>query len=114
MEFFTNRCTIFFSREYECLASDAMHVSRSIRHEQNVLVIQPYIKWGPRKSVVKPDIQLKEAEALINSLDTWSIQQSIKVGLLNYEKNTFFGKGKIAELRDLLQKFASSANRVIK
>lgn len=94
------------------LVSDTMHVTRNIRHEQNVLIIQPYIKWGPTKSVVKPEVQLQEAEALINSLDTWSIQQSMKVGLLSYDKNTFFGRGKIAEIRKMLVKFAESDKKV--
>lgn len=91
-----------------------MHVSRSIRHEQNVLVIQPYIKWGPRKSVVKPDVQLKEAEALIKSLDQWNIQQTLKIPLLNYDKRTFFGKGKIAELHTLVKQLAAANKKVIR
>lgn len=90
-----------------------MHVSRSIRHEQNVLVIQPYVKWGPKKSVVTPDIQMKEAEALIKSLDTWSIQHSMKVGLLNYDKSSFFGKGKIAELKEMLHQFMMKDKKVL-
>lgn len=102
----------FFS-DYEGLANVAMHVSRNIRHEQNVLIIQPYIKWGLHKSVINPSIQIQEAEALISSLDTWAIQQSIKVGLLSYEKSTFFGRGKIGELRELIRKHASSGSKVI-
>lgn len=89
-----------------------MHVSRSIRYEQNVLIIQPYIKWGPRKSTVKPDVKLREAEALIKSLDTWSIQKSMKVGLLTLHEVSFFGRGKIAEIVEMLQEHAKTGNRV--
>lgn len=93
-------------REYEGLASEAMHVSRSIHHEQNVLIIQPYIKWGPNRSVVPVALQLEETEALIKSLDNWNIHESIKVGLLNFDKHTFFGKGKLEELRKMVHRIS--------
>lgn len=89
-----------------------MHVSRSIRNEQNVLVIQPYIKWGPKRSVIPAEIQLQEAEALIRSLDTWSIQQSLKIGLTTFDRHTFFGKGKLVELKDLVQQINNTGSQV--
>lgn len=89
-----------------------MHVSRSIRNEQNVLVIRPYIKWGPKKSVVSADIQLQEAEALIRSLNTWSIQQNLKISLVSFDRQTFFGKGKLIELRDLVQQLNNAGSKV--
>lgn len=89
-----------------------MHVSRSIQNEQNVLVIQPYIKWGPKKSVVPADIQLQEAEALIRSLDTWAIHQSLTIGLTSFDRQTFFGKGKLIELRDLVRQINSTGAQV--
>lgn len=87
-----------------------MHVTRSIRNEQNVLVIQPYIKWGPRKAVVKPDVKLLEAEDLIRSLDTWKIQESLKIGMENYDKKALFGKGKLEELQKIIKKFQVNNN----
>lgn len=77
----------------------------SIRSEENILVIQPFIKWGPGKSNVSPDIKLKEAEDLIRSLDTWSITQSIKVPLIGFGKRTFFGRGKLDELRTSVKRY---------
>lgn len=97
--------------EYECLANDAMHVSRSIQHEQNVLVIQPYIKWGPRKSAVPVDLRLQEAKDLIKSLDNWNIQDSIKVGLLNIQNKSYFGKGKLTELRNAIHRYNEESGK---
>lgn len=90
--------------DYERIANDAMHVTRGIRNEQNVLIIQPYIKWGPKRSDVPADVKLLEAEDLIRSLDTWKIQQSIKVGLISFNKATIFGSGKLEELQLLVKK----------
>lgn len=83
------------------MASEAMHVTKNIRSEQNVLIIQPYIKWGPKKSVTTPDLKLQEAEDLIRSLDTWSIRKSVKVGLETFDKTSLFGRGKLEELRQM-------------
>lgn len=67
-------------------------------------MIQPYIKWGPSKSNVSPDIKLQEAEDLIRSLDTWNINDSLKVPLVGFKKHTFFGRGKIDEIRRMVVK----------
>lgn len=89
-----------------------MHVVKSIRNDQNVLIIQPYIKWGPKKSPTPPDLKLQEAEALIRSLDKWSIEETVKVGLLNFDKKTFFGKGQLEELIKLKKKIDETKNQV--
>lgn len=91
----------FIPSEYDTLASEALSTGKSIHHEENVLVIQPYIKWGPKKPTVSPDIKLQETEDLIRSLDTWNISKSIKVPLVTFDKRTFFGRGKIDELSRL-------------
>lgn len=91
--------------EYEAIASEALGRQNCIRNEENILVIQPYIKWGPNKSDVSPDIKLQEAKDLIHSLDAWSISESIKVPLVGYGKRTFFGRGKVDELRKLSKKY---------
>lgn len=90
---------------YEAIASEALGRSKSIRSEENVLLIQPYIKWGPNKSNVSPDIKLQEAEDLIKSLDTWNISDSVKVPMVGFGKHTFFGRGKIDELRRMVVKY---------
>lgn len=91
--------------EYEAIAAEALGKQRSIRSEENILVLQPYIKWGPQKSNISPDIKLQEAEDLIRSLDAWKITESIKVPLVGFAKRTFFGRGKIDELKQLARKY---------
>ncbi|XP_055319397.1 putative GTP-binding protein 6 [Sitodiplosis mosellana] len=85
--------------EYNALLHEAFGMRKSIQCEENVFVIQPYVKWGPNKSNVSPDIKLKEAEDLIRSLDTWNITESIKVPLIGFGLRTFFGRGKMDELK---------------
>lgn len=82
-----------------------MHVTTKIQVEQNVLIIQPYVKWGPTKSPTSPKLKLQEAEDLIRSLDNWNIQESKLVGLMNFDKKTLFGRGKLDELQKLAKKY---------
>lgn len=82
-----------------------MNVTQSIRSEQNVLIIQPYVKWGPKKSNVTPDMKLIEAEDLIRSLETWTIRESVKVGLESFDSHQLFGRGKSEELKQLSRKY---------
>lgn len=96
------------------MASEAMHVTKNVRSEQNVLVIQPYIKWGPKKSITTPDLKLQEAEDLIRSLDTWNIQDSIKVGLTSFDKTTLFGSGKLAELKQMSKRYNNDMHKKVK
>lgn len=99
--------------EYEALASEALGRINSICSEENILIIQPYIKWGPKMSNVSPDIKLQEAEDLIRSLDTWRIIESVKVPLLGFGKRTFFGTGKLNELRTLSKRYNSDFNHKV-
>lgn len=99
---------------YDAVITEALGKFRSIQSEENILVLQPYIKWGPKKSNVSPDIKLQEAEDLIRSLDTWDISQSIKVPLVGFGKKTFFGRGKIDELKKLVKKDKECYNRRVR
>ena len=90
-----------------------MHVvTQKILQHQNVFLIQPYIKWGPRKISVKPEHQLAEAESLVRTLPNWKVEISIKVPVENMERRTLFGSGKIEELRAMIQKSNESGNRI--
>lgn len=90
-------------QDYDLIVNSTMHVTKAITNEQNVFVIQPYIKWGPKKTNVNPDLQLREAESLIRSLPKWNIQESIKIPLESFSKKSFFGSGKLQELRDKIR-----------
>lgn len=91
-----------------------MHVTTNILNEQWVMVIQPYVKWGPRKSVTSPELKLQEAEALVRSLPRWAIVNSVKVPLESLDKRTLFGKGKLEEIRQSINKLRGSGGKVIK
>lgn len=101
----------FDDREYDVVASNAMNVSNRLI-EQKVLVVQPYIKWGPRKSAVKPEHMHQEADALVRSIPSWSIVDSVRVGLESLDKKTLFGSGKLEELRGLISELKTTKDRV--
>lgn len=103
----------FFSSEYESLAKEALGITTAIQNEENVLIIQPFIKWGPKKSDVSVDIKLQEAEDLIRSLDTWHIAESITVPLLSFTGQAVFGRGKLDELRRLSKKYNGDIKRKV-
>lgn len=99
--------------EYSHLIKEAIGVQSEISSEQNVLVIQPYVKFGEHKSHVPPKVRLAEANDLIRSLDTWSIIESIKVPLNAFGKQMLFGTGKIDELRALVKKYNGDPKRKV-
>lgn len=79
-----------------------------------MLIIQPYVKWGPNKSDISADIKLKEAKDLIQSLDTWNISECIKVPLITFAKRTLFGRGKIDELRKLSKRYNGDEEKKVR
>ncbi|XP_055905556.1 putative GTP-binding protein 6 [Eupeodes corollae] len=96
-------------RDYEEVANTAMNLSHGQNIEQNIFVIQPYVKWGSKKSASNPDLQLKEAEALVHSLPNCNVQLSMKVPLESLEKRVLFGSGKLEELKKIVSKGRSGA-----
>lgn len=81
-----------------------MHVvTKKILNQQNVLLIQPYIKWGPRKTAVKPENQLAEAESLVRTLPNWNVEISMKVSVDSMERKMLFGSGKLEEIKAMMQ-----------
>jgi GTP-binding protein HflX len=81
-----------------------MHVvTQKILNQQRVMLIQPYIKWGPKKSHVKPEHQLAEAESLVRTLPNWKVEISLKVPVENFDRKTLFGTGKLDELKVMIQ-----------
>ncbi|XP_050420638.1 putative GTP-binding protein 6 [Adelges cooleyi] len=74
-------------------------ISRELKLEKTghqVLVIQPYIKWGVKKDrATTPEIKLAESESLINTLRDWKVRDSMKIGVTAYRRQTFLGPGSI-------------------
>ncbi|XP_050069473.1 putative GTP-binding protein 6 [Anopheles maculipalpis] len=98
-----NRSELIEDREYDTVASTAMHVTKHILNVQHVVIIQPYIKWGPRKNPTKPELLLQEAEALVRSLPRWNIELTMKVPVETLDKRQLFGTGKLEELKGIIQ-----------
>ncbi|XP_972507.3 putative GTP-binding protein 6 [Tribolium castaneum] len=72
---------------------------------RNCYIIQPYIKWGPQKlQGITPIEQLDEAKALVNTLPSWNIQDSISVPLESFDKKTLFKSGSLDKLRQIIRK----------
>nr|XP_029731787.1 putative GTP-binding protein 6 [Aedes albopictus] len=98
--------------EYDAVVNSAMRVQKRLQNEQNVLVIQPYVKWGPKKSGSQPEYQLQEAEALVRSLPKWRVEHSLKVPLESLEKKQLFGAGKLEELKTILSDLQTSGKLI--
>lgn len=82
-----------------------MHVvTKNILNEQSVFLIQPYIKWGPRKAAIEPEHQMTEAESLVRTLPNWKVEFSMKVPVESMDKRMLFGSGKLEEIKELIQK----------
>ncbi|XP_065078988.1 putative GTP-binding protein 6 [Ochlerotatus camptorhynchus] len=98
--------------EYDAVINSAMHVQKRVQNEQNVLVIQPYVKWGPKRATSQPEHQLQEAEALVRSLPKWKVECSLKVPLESLEKRQLFGAGKLEEIKTMLMDLQSSGKLI--
>ncbi|RZB39831.1 GTP-binding protein 6, partial [Asbolus verrucosus] len=72
---------------------------------KNCYIIQPYIKWGPQKlQDITPNEQLDEAKALINTLPSWGVEDTITVPLETKDKKTLFKSGSLEKLRQVIRK----------
>lgn len=98
--------------QYEHIANTAMHVSHNHQAEQHVFVVQPYVKWGPRRADTEPQLQLQEAEALVRSLPSWSISHSLLVPLDSLDRKQLFGSGKLQELHQQIGRLRSTGQRI--
>lgn len=103
---------LFDHSDYDYIANSTMNTTKNILNIHNVIVLQPYIKWGPRKSETKPELALQEAEALIRSIPTWTVEHSVKVPLESLDKQSLFGTGKMEELKNLIQEMRRNGKRV--
>ncbi|XP_025419999.1 putative GTP-binding protein 6 [Sipha flava] len=61
-----------------------------------VLVIQPYIKWGANKDrSTRPEVKAEESGSLVRTLSGWKVVETMLVGLTSFRKHTFFGPGNV-------------------
>ncbi|XP_072397336.1 putative GTP-binding protein 6 isoform X1 [Diabrotica undecimpunctata] len=76
----------------------------SVKDVHNCLIIQPYVKWGPRKLSITPEEQLEEAVALVNTLPSWKVVNTITVPLESLEFKTLFRSGNMEKLSKMIRK----------
>ena len=75
----------------------------SINDRINCLVIQPYLKWGPKKVLTTtPELQLNEAVSLVRSLNNWEAADKVTIPLLSFDKRCLFGLGTLERLQGIL------------
>ncbi|CAH0562711.1 unnamed protein product [Brassicogethes aeneus] len=85
--------------EYNSIAESYFRLGES----HKCLVIQPYVKWGPKKiTSISPEEQLNEAAALIETLPKWSVVDSIAIPLDTLERKTLFKSGSMDKLTNLV------------
>ena len=73
-------------------------------HHQ-VFVIQPVIKWGQKKKRnTTPELQLEESITLVKTLRNWKVVGEAIVKLESFNRKTFFGKGNLQLIRELILK----------
>ena len=71
---------------------------------RSVIVLQPFIKWGPlKKRDTTPELQLNESVSLINTLQDWTVVGKETVSLTSFCRVKFFGTGKLDELKQKIQ-----------
>lgn len=68
----------------------------------NCFIIQPYVKWGPKKHSISPEDQLEEAIALIKTLPSWTVEGTITIPLESLDKKKLFGSGNMEKLCQLI------------
>jgi len=71
---------------YSSLVTKVLPLAKS---GHQLLVLQPYIKWGPRKRInTTGELQLEEACALVSTLQNWSVVEQVILLLLKFESSS--------------------------
>ncbi|XP_047621942.1 putative GTP-binding protein 6 isoform X3 [Phacochoerus africanus] len=66
---------------------------------QRVFLIHPEVKWGPRKPQgTRAEWQVAEAQALVRTLDGWSVVDTAVVPTKTPDRRLIFGKGTLEHL----------------
>ncbi|XP_074660279.1 putative GTP-binding protein 6 [Tubulanus polymorphus] len=80
---------------------------------QRVLIIQPDIKWGPKRpKITSAALQVEEGCALIRTLPKWNITETKTISLKHVHPRTIFGKGNYADLTRLIRSRANGMTAV--
>ncbi|XP_023221811.1 uncharacterized protein LOC111623459 [Centruroides sculpturatus] len=67
-----------------------------------VFVIQPRIKWGPKKKWnTTSELQLAEAVTLAETIPDWIVVEKIILNCINLDKKFLFGSGNLKKLKEI-------------
>uniref|UniRef100_A0A4X1TFE8 Putative GTP-binding protein 6 n=1 Tax=Sus scrofa TaxID=9823 RepID=A0A4X1TFE8_PIG len=71
---------------------------------QRVFLIHPEVKWGPRKPQgTRAEWQVAEAQALVRTLDGWSVVDTAVVPTKTPDRRLIFGKGTLEHLTEKIR-----------
>ncbi|XP_066258973.1 putative GTP-binding protein 6 [Euwallacea similis] len=90
---------VFSDLEYNKLTDHYFHIKQA----HKCLIIQPFVKWGPKKLPISPEEQLSEAVALINTLQAWVVKDTVTVPLDTLDSKALFKSGSMDRIRDIVQ-----------
>ncbi|XP_054576142.1 putative GTP-binding protein 6 isoform X2 [Eptesicus fuscus] len=71
---------------------------------QRVCLVHPEIKGGPRRpTLTRAEWQVAEAQALVHTLDHWSVVETMVVPTKTPERKLIFGKGTLEQLTEKIR-----------
>ncbi|XP_019486558.1 PREDICTED: putative GTP-binding protein 6 [Hipposideros armiger] len=74
---------------------------------QRVCLVHPEVKWGPGKpQLTRAEWQVAEAEALVRTLDGWSVVETMVVPTKTPDRKLIFGKGTLEHLTERIRGLA--------
>ncbi|KAM5195835.1 putative GTP-binding protein 6 [Hipposideros larvatus] len=74
---------------------------------QRVCLVHPEVKWGPGKpQLTRAEWQVAEAEALVRTLDGWSVVETMVVPTKTPDRRLVFGKGTLERLTERIRGLA--------
>ncbi|TWW57520.1 putative GTP-binding protein 6 [Takifugu flavidus] len=75
--------------------------------QHRLFIVHPDVKWGSRKQhLTTAELMLAEAVGLVNTLDNWTVVDSIILSTKTPEKKRIFGKGNFQSLTEKIRQTA--------
>lgn len=79
------------------------YIGTAVGHR--IFILQPYIKWGrDKKRNTTPELQMAEAVALINTLQSWCVVGIKYASMLTLQRKVLLGSGQLKELKQEIYK----------
>uniref|UniRef100_H3CZ89 Putative GTP-binding protein 6 n=1 Tax=Tetraodon nigroviridis TaxID=99883 RepID=H3CZ89_TETNG len=75
--------------------------------QQRLVIVHPDVKWGSRKQhLTTAELMLAEAVGLVNTLDNWTVVDTVVLSTKTPEKKRIFGKGNFQSLTEKIRQTA--------